>query len=102
MVRADPPGSLLLSVGVGDVIRVGPCGELSVLERSGNFFTLEWRRSPILPSVTRRLGEGYGMPLEGENARIRLEPRKGSHARIRVVADESVRVRLERKAAIPA
>jgi len=100
-MRLAAPGSLLLSAGVGDVIRVGQSGELAILERSGNFFTVEWRRSPVLPAVTRRLSEGYGMPLDGENARIRLEPRRGSHARIRVVADPSVRVRMERKA-IPA
>lgn len=101
MMRLEPPGSLSLSAGLGDVIHVGS-GQLTVIERTGNFFTLEWRCSAILPPVIRKLSDGYGMQLSGENARIRLEPRRGSHARIRVVADPSVRVRLERKAAIPA
>lgn len=101
-MRDSPPGSLLLSVGVGDVIHVGQTGALAVLARDGGWFTLEWRRTSFAPPVTRRLSEGYGMPLEGERARIKLEPRKGSRARIRVVADGAVRIRMERPAELTA
>ena len=90
--RQERPRSLLLDVAAGTEVAVGAAGSLRVADRDGRWTTMRWRESPQASEVIRRLAPGYGMPLDGVDARIYVERKKGSRVRIRIVADAAVRI----------